>query len=452
MLEILANNALRHAEAIKLDAIEIFLQKKTLKKIEISNCVIKNITQQEKSGYAIRAIQNNHLSFVSSNTSAKINEIVEFSAQNAKNSSLNVIGSFVNKKFITPVNQIRDNQIVDLSLEEIVNYISEILSSIEESKPVKNLDGIVLIETEDRLIANSEGLWKRELGTRMKADILTTIKINDFIGIGSSHLASRIIKNNWQELFNNSIKTAYNQKDRKKLSIGKPKGVIFSPEAFGQILAFTFIPSLFYFPGNDYSHFKNINLNDNLIMLDDPTFPGAQNTFSFDDEGYPTKPRLVFSGGKFKRLLGMNFSCASNEKREQYLGNCYRVANLNLENRYYSYPPTVSSSNFIIRAKKEINNLNEYLNNGIYIKEITGVQDANYYSGDFVISLLEGYEIKKGEIVNPIFPCFCSGNVYKILQDPLLLINKNEKEVTIPFTPINVLLPEILTSKIAISL
>ncbi len=454
MTEVLADLALTLAEKMAIDSTEVFVQKKDLKRIEISNGSIKHAIEQEKSGIAIRAIIDNQLSFVTSNAADKINEILDLTIQNAKTSTQKVSRNFINRKFITPVQQIRDNQLRDITLEGMCDRISEILSSIELSKPVKNIDGVVEIKTEERLIANTEGLWKREVGTRLKADILTTIKVDDSIGMGSGHLASRVLQENWQNLFNTSIKTAYALRNRKKMTIGKPQGVIFSPEAAAQILAYALIPSFHYTGGSQYyESFQNCRFNKNIILVDDPTFPGAQNTFGFDDEGYPSKPREVLSSGKCKRLLGMNFSCSELDKKEVYRGNCYRVAFFSNEERSYIYPPTVSSSNFIFKAKKPLtNSMLQELNNGIYIKEIVGAQDANYYTGDFVVTAIEGYEVKNGEIMNPILPCYCTGNIYRMLEDPSLIIGHQLQEVPITSTPLNVIMPEILSTRMTISI
>ncbi len=454
MIELLAEEAMKTSNDIGLDAIEVFLQKKNLKRIEIRKGAIKNIIEQERSGIALRSILNKQLSFVSSNSPEHIKEIVELSAQNARDSSQIVNNNFVDRKFITPVQNIRDTNLIDITLEDLCERITEILSSVETSKPVKNLDGDVIVETEERLIANSERLWKREVGTRMQANILTTIQIGDFIGIGSSHLASRQLFENWQILFNSSIKTAYSQQSRSKISTGRPRGIMLSPEAAGQILAFAFIPSFSYISGSQYHEsFNNCKFNSNLQLIDDPTYNGAQNTFGFDDEGYPSKPRVVVSGGKCKRLLGMNFSNNENQWKDAYLGNCYRVTSLNLETRSYIYTPTVTSSNFVVKAKKNITtDLFDELSNGIYVKEIMGAQDANYFTGDFIVSVVEGYEIRNGEIINPIMPCFISGNIYRILEDPTLIIGSVLQEVTVPATPINVILPDLITSRMTISI
>jgi predicted Zn-dependent protease len=454
MTEVLADLAITLAEKMKIDATEVFVQSKDIKRVEIKNGMIRHAIEQEKSGIAIRSIIDNQMSFVSSNAANKINEILELSVQNAKTSTQKVSRDFVNRKFITPVQQIRDDQLRDITLEGMCDRVTEILSSIERSKPVKNIDGEVTIETEERLIANTEGLWKREVGTRLKADIITTTKVDDFIGMGSGHLASRVLQNNWQSLFNTSIKTAYSLRNRNKMTIGRPRGVIFSPEAAAQILAYALIPSFHYTSGSHYyDSFQNCRFNKNIIIVDDPTYPGAQNTFGFDDEGYPSKPRDVLSGGKCKRLLGMNFSCPEFDKKEVYRGNCYRVAVLSNDTRSYVYPPTVSSSNFILKARKPfVESMTQELNSGIYIKEIVGAEDANYYTGDFVVTAIEGYEIKNGEILNPILPCYCSGNIYRMLEDSSLIIGNKLQEVPINSTPLNVIMPEILSTRMTISI
>jgi len=453
MSEVLADIALKHAEKYGIDAFEVFIQKKSIKKLEIINGLVKKISEHDRSGLAFRSILNNQMSFVSTNDSNRIEEAIELSAQNAKNSELKVTSSFIDKKFITQVEGISDNRLRDLSLEEMSGRVIEILKSIEESKPVKKIDGSATIEIEERLVANSEGLWKREVGTRMNGVIMTMIKIDDFLGIGSTRMTSRVLQENWQDLFNSSVQTAYNQQGRQKLSSGKPKGVIFSSQAFANIIVYALLPS-FFSSGNKhfYDSMRSYRFNKDIQFVDDPTYPGAQNTFGFDDEGYPSKPRIILSGGRCKRILGMNFIYSQDNQQSSFLGNCYRVFYPSMETRSYIHPPTVSSSNFAIRTKKPVKNMLEELSDGVYIKEVSGAQDANYFSGDFVVSVVEGYEVKNGEIVNPISPCFCSGNIYRILEDLSLLVSEKSLEVQIPTTPFNVISPEILTSRITISI
>ena len=84
MTEVLADLALTLAEKMKIDATEVFVQSKEIKKIEISKGLIKHAIEQEKSGIAIRSVIDDQMSFVSSNAANKINEILELSVQNAK--------------------------------------------------------------------------------------------------------------------------------------------------------------------------------------------------------------------------------------------------------------------------------------------------------------------------------------------------------------------------------
>ena len=452
MIEIIADLILKHSKKIGIDETEAFLQKKSIKRVEISNGKIKQLLEQAKSGFAVRSIVNKKLGFVSSNSPSNIEAVVELSAQNARNSIQKISGNFIDRKVVTPVEKIRDDQLRELTLEEISEQVLEILNSIEKSKPVKKLDGKVEVETEERIVANTSGIWKREVATRLKASIETTIQISDFIGVGSSFLASRELVSDWQELFNESIKSAYAQQGMERLSLEKPKGIILSSKALSEILAFSLIPS-FYITNesNNYESIRSRNFAKGFEIIDDPTIPGAQNTFGFDDEGYPSKSRTLLGNGKCKRLLGMNFACSGMSMKSSFKGNCYRISNLSLENRSYLYPPSISASNLVVEAKNSLDDLTKELQDGIYIKEIAGAQDSNYFSGDFVFTTIEAYEIKNGEISKPILPCFCSGNIYKILQDPNLIFSSDTKEIPITATPLSVITPEIITSRMTIS-
>jgi len=256
LLEVIGELVLKHAKKIDIDAIEAFLQKKSIKRIEINKGLIKNISEHELSGFAVRSIVDKRLGFVSSNSSTNIEDTVELSAQNAKSSIQKVGEDFVDKKSITPVKKIRDNRFRDLSLEDMSDTIIEILKSIESSKPVKNIAGSLFVETEERMVVNSQGLWKREVGTRLQAELETAIQVDDFLSVGTSSLFTRELHQNWQDLFNSAIKNAYSQQGRKKLSIEKPKGIILSSDAVAQILAFGLVPSLYL--TNESAHYDSV--------------------------------------------------------------------------------------------------------------------------------------------------------------------------------------------------
>ncbi|MFW9924835.1 MAG: metallopeptidase TldD-related protein, partial [Candidatus Thorarchaeota archaeon] len=84
--------------------------------------------------------------------------------------------------------------------------------------------------------------------------------------------------------------------------------------------------------------------------------------------------------------------------------------------------------------------------------DISGAQDANYFTGDFGISVVESYEIINGELGKPILPFFCSGNIFKILEDTSLLLGKKKEEIIIPATPLSVIIPEVVTSRVTITI
>lgn len=453
MLEVIGELILKHAQKIGIDAVEAFLQKKSLKRIIMTKGTIKNVSEHELSGFAVRSIIDKRMGFVSSNSSSNIEDTVELSLQNAKSSLQKVSRDFVDSKSITQVKKIRDNRLRDITLEDISDKIITMLESIESSKPITNVAGSVLVETEERLVANSQGLWKREVGTRLLVELETAIQIDDFIGVGTGNECSRALDKNWQDLFNLTIKSAYSQKGKKKLSLAKPRGIIFSSEAIAQIMAFSLIPALY--STNDTVHSESamkMNFTKDIELIDDPTIPGALNTFGFDDEGYPTKPITIISKGKCKRLLGMTFACSEESQKANYRGNCFRVASVSKDSRSYSYPPVISASNFILKSYAPVKDtILGYLSDGIYVKQITGAQDANYFSGDFNLTVTEGYEIKNGVITNPILPCFCSGNIYKILNDPSLILGSATKQVPITTTPLNIITPELLTSRMTIT-
>lgn len=454
MLEVVADMILTKAKPHKIDAIETFLQKRTIKHLSFTKGRINNISSKVLSGFGIRALKNNQLSFLASNSSENIDELLDLASLLATKSYRRVTRGFVTNNEITSVKKINDYRIRDISLNEISIDLEDNIKQFLDKKNVQNISGNVQIEIEERLVANSENLWKREVGTKMFGHVITTIKENTTEGIGSAFCSSRTFIQDWKKFFKKSYLTAKNQKNRIKLSNALSKEVLLSSKTLANIMAFALIPA-----------FYNINLNQNKIpirkkvfnknleMYDDPLYPGGQNTYGFDDEGFPTEKHILVSNGKFRRFLGMQFSSPTISRRDTYRGNCFRINNLMKNPRSYRYSPTVSSTNFtLMDNKSNKNTLEDIMEQGIYIKDIIGVRNANAYTGDFVLAVVEAYEVQNGEITSPIQPCFCSGNIYEILEDDTLLLSNKIQENSIPNTNFSVLAPEILTSRLTFSI
>jgi predicted Zn-dependent protease len=277
--------------------------------------------------------------------------------------------------------------------------------------------------------------------------------LGEYIGIGTNRLVSRSFKNNWRELFDGAIETTKAQVGRRACSPNTVKQYLLSHQVIAKLLVYGLVPS-FLVSNNLYQNalLSDLSFNENIILMDDPTFPGGQNSFGFDDEGYPTKPRVLVAKNRIKRLLGMNFQCQTMHSTNKYRGNCYRTEHLKKDYRDYSFPPQIAASNFVLKARKaDDNSLLNNITDGLYIKDIVGFQDIDFNTGDFVVSIVEGYRIHNGDIVHPILPCFCAGNVYSILGDSTLLLGSELKEIDIDGAPLSVITPELVTNQIKIS-
>jgi predicted Zn-dependent protease len=453
MLEVTAELAQNHARKCNIDALETFAQKLMIKSLIINSGEIVRVCEHERSGIAIRAIIDNSLSFVSTNIPGKIEELVELSAETARKSYQKVYRTFPTNSEITPVEDNNSNRLRDLTLENLTERIEEILKTLKKSKPLKQLDGQIQAVTEERLISNTEGLWKREVGTSFHAEIQTKIRVNDFYGIGSAHHSSRKVYEDWKEFFNQSIQSAYAQKDRQKGEFKNSYQILLSPSAFAHLLAFGLIPRSYYIVDSSLYGAKTERtiFNNDIELIDDATYPGGYKTYGFDDEGYPTSKHNLIKNGEWQEKLGMNFVMPDYRKREQPLGNCYRVKPLCFESRSFQYTPNICASNVIFQSKNDASvETLKAIKEGIYIKEIVGARDINHFTGDFVAGIVESYYIRNGEIQHSLRPGFCSGNIYKILQDNEIIIGQKKKEIPLKEAAFSIICPEIITEKITV--
>ena len=131
--------------------------------------------------------------------------------------------------------------------------------------------------------------------------------------------------------------------------------------------------------------------SDDLTVVDDPTIPWANGSFSFDGEGIPARKKNVIRKGLLESYLHDSYSAGKDSVKST--GNSSRGGSM----WTYRRPPTISSTNLVVeRGSASLREMLKDTKDGIYLR-IT-YDYPNLATGEFSGLMMESYTIKKGEL------------------------------------------------------
>ena len=147
--------------------------------------------------------------------------------------------------------------------------------------------------------------------------------------------------------------------------------------------------------------------NEKVTAIDDGTIPGAWGSINIDDEGTPSRKRVLIEKGVLKtymidkfngRRMGME-STASSRRQS------------------YAYTPTSRMTNTYIAAGTDKNeDIIASIEYGLYAADMGG-GSVNPVTGEFNFAVNEGYIIRKGKICEPVRGASLVGKGSQIIQD-----------------------------------
>jgi TldD protein len=144
-----------------------------------------------------------------------------------------------------------------------------------------------------------------------------------------------------------------------------------------------------------------------VSIYDDSTLAGGWGSEKYDDEGVPTKKRLLIEKGVLKG----------------YITNKEASAKLNMEPNggaraeSYAYPPIVRMSDtYIARGDHTFEELLEGITHGVYLKASRGGQ-VDTAKGTFQFNAEEASLIEKGKLTTPLLDVSLSGVTLETLHN-----------------------------------
>lgn len=150
-------------------------------------------------------------------------------------------------------------------------------------------------------------------------------------------------------------------------------------------------------------------LSERVTVVDDGTYPGLTGTKSFDDEGVPTKRKVVFSRGVLEGFLYDSYT--ANIDGKESTGNAFRQAPF--------APPSPWVTNIIVEpGSGEISDIVRDVKRGVVVYSTIGEWLSNPVSGLLNATVTNAIYVENGEEKFPVRGVVISGNIYELLKQP----------------------------------
>lgn len=143
-----------------------------------------------------------------------------------------------------------------------------------------------------------------------------------------------------------------------------------------------------------------------ITVIDDATIPNKRGSFSFDDEGTPSRNNILVKDGI---LLGFMY-----DKYTAMIDGVSSTGNGRRES-YEHRPMPRMTNTFIAPGKSTPEEIIKSVHNGLFVKKMGGGQ-VNTVTGDFVFEVQEGYIIENGYIGEPVRGATLIGNGPEVLR------------------------------------
>ena len=287
------------------------------------------------------------------------------------------------------------------------------LSRARSSK-IKQVTASAFDETQNVLIANSEGLWVEDHRVRCRLNLGVTAGDGDqlFTGgetPGASQGMEFFESLNLEELANKAsdrallmLDAGYIEGKCMPVVIGPGFGGVIFHEACGHPLeteavrkkASPFVGKI----NEEIAHSA-------VTAIDDGTLSGVWGSLNVDDEGMPTEKTTLIQKGILKNYLSDRLGAVEIGHR--------RTGSARRESFHY-VPVSRMRNTYIDRGDDSIDDMVTSIQDGLFAK-VMGGGSVNPATGEFNFAVQEGYEIKNGKIGRIVRGATLIGKGHEIL-------------------------------------
>lgn len=410
----LLRHAINDAESHGAHDIEAFASISNESEVFIENNDIKQSKSQQLGSMGVRVLVNGSLGFYSTNilTRDSIRTAALMAVKIARASPKDRFNSLPGKRKVHLLRGIYDKSAESFGSSDAAAAAAEMLEA------AKSYDSRVTVDSGNftaargtQFLANSNGIELREKLSTFSWTIMgMAIQNGDVSNFdfqsGAVHFAKKIAVQKTATEFAEAVTSSLGPR-----KIDSFRGeMLLTPSAADELVEEVISHSI----NSDAvqrrsSHFegkigKNVS-TDLLTVEDDATNTEGLGASSFDREGVPHRRNIVIEKGVLKKFLYNTYTARKEGVRTT--GNSGGST---------SSPPSVSTTNFIVRpGKSSFDTLISEMKRGIIISRFSG--NVNPVNGDFSGVVKGGKLVENGSVLFPVKDVMVAGNIFEALKN-----------------------------------
>ena len=350
--------------------------------LSIEKSKIKSISYGVEKGRAVRVIQNGKVGFAAG--SYEFEKLEKLALELTKISGEKLDRFPECNKFEFP--KIYDKKIEDFNEMNLKSIGESIIESLR-----KGVISTATVEVERTLTKIENPHVSEEYEETTIFAFVEVVRSEEKTGSAYNYYQSR--KLDVLDEIEEMVKEAEELAKAPVKEVSGEVAVVLSPIAFNQLLNYALYPAFSVenvVKGRSPLKLE-IDLDWNFKLIDDPLIDWGLCSRPFDDEGFSSNKKVLYSEGVKSFLSDWRFSRITNEKA----GNAVR--------REITSYPMIAPSNVVLKAK--IGDVE-----GLYVHSLTGAHTANPVSGDFSVECSNAiYKDKPVKVM-------LYGNVYDVLK------------------------------------
>jgi PmbA protein len=304
--------------------------------------------------------------------------------------------------------------------ETVVGYANELFKLISEHKDVNLARGGVGIYRIERAIANTNGVYRVDIGTEATAYVGVNSRKNGILTpVIFEFDSSRVSMPNAESLVGRAVERVLQATNiAKGVETGRYT-VVLAPQVFAELLGVTILYSLrgdnvvqgrSYFAGRKGEKL----LSEKLTIIDDGVMKGGDNTWRFDGEGVAASRKILVEKGVIKGFVFDSYWAG--RAGEKSTGNAVRSD--------YASQPYPGFTNVIVEPGDMLPD-EMFEGRLLVIYQIQGAHTANRETGEYSVLANPAILFENGEPKGWVRGAMLSGNFYVELEKNLVGLSKN---------------------------
>lgn len=414
--------ALKEADRLGADEAEAYLVTKEILTIRLANSQILENKGILETGIGIRTVKGKSIGFSSTNLIDR--EEVKRTVSRAV--SLGAIAGPTGHWTVLPgkakppvIPGLYDEKTADCSLEDVVEVAARMLkAALDYKKTDVELSGSLNVIKQTVQIANSNGLNLSSKETVVVGSATSEISGGEATAGGIGFQATRSLsKFEPEEVGVQSSRMALDSMNAKKVESGEYT-FIMEPYAAGDIFGFVFernmISKAYQEEVSCYGGKIGQQVADpSLTIYDDPHYPEAIGSKSFDEEGVPTERTPLIEKGLFKNILYDVYHASRDGKKST--GNALRGRGP--YGRSYEHPLPSSHNVSVQKGSWTKEEMIRETKRGLLVGRLWYTWPVNPVKGDFSTATKAGvYLVENGEVKHPVRMVRLYDNLVRVLS------------------------------------